>query len=699
MSHKLTALMLALFAASGVFAQEQAPSYRFNQPVKTLAVVPMTYLAQLSATSLTFSGVDVGASATQSVALLNVGNSPLALGTIGIDGAGTPFSANTTCGASLAPNASCTLSVTFSPASPEPASATLSVAGNFTNGPLSVSLAGIGREAYGTLAASTSADFGNVEVGASAQRSFLFTNTGGRTLTGVYAAASGAGFSLGTGNCGTQASPITLAVGASCSYAVNYTSSAVGSASGQTRIVSSAVNSPSTLALSAATAATYQAQLSTTTLAFGDRDVGTTPALSVNLLNVGNSPLTLQAPALTGDASYTSQTACGATLAAGASCATTVTFTPTTAGDKSASLAFSGNYTNSLPAVTVTGRGQTNTGALAAASGSSTAFGTLEVGKSATRNFEFTANGTKSLTGVYAAVSGAGLTLSSNTCGTQASPVTLASGAKCTYSVVYAPTATGTLSGTTSVTSSAANSPASLSLTGTAIPSTADGNWADVSVLLRGNGTNGSTVFTDSKGTYAWSVTGTTGTAPTISTAQSKFGGASMYFPSGRGIQSNANLSLGTGDFTIEFWAYRTGDAGRPSPIVATNGWILGGNMSGFYTAGYRFSPYEWCTVTANNCGAYGRMTQTGSNYNVYNTWQHIALTRQGNTYRWYVDGVRVVEGTQTQSWNLDYGQADLKVTIGAGWIGYIDDLRITKGVARYVGASFPLPTTELPDY
>ncbi len=699
MTPKLTALMLALFATSGVFAQEQAPTYHFNKPVRTLTVVPMTHLAQLSAASLTFTGVDVGASATQTVALLNVGNSTLSLGTIGVNGSGVPFSSSTTCGATLAPNASCTISVSFSPVSPEPASATLSVSGNFTNGPLGVSLNGIGREAFGTLAASTSTDFGNVEVGASAQRSFLFTNTGGRTLTGVYATASGTGFALGANTCGTQAAPIALALGASCSYSVSYSASAVGSASGQTRVVSSAVNSPSSLSLSASTAATYLAQLSTTTLGFGDRDVGTSPTLSVNLLNVGNSPLTLQTPLLQGDASFTAQTACGATLAAGASCATTVTFSPTSAGDKSASLELAGNFTNTLSAVTVTGRGQTNTGALAAASGSSAAFGTLEVGQSATRNFEFTASGTKALTGVYAAVSGTGLTLSSNTCGTQASPVTLASGAKCTYSVVYAPTAEGTLSGSTSVTSSATNSPENLALSGTATPSTADGNWASVSALLRGNGTNGSAVFTDSKGAYTWSITGTTGATPTISTAQSKFGGASMYFPGGRGIQSNANLSMGTGDFTMEFWAYRTGDSGRPTPIIATNGWILGSNMPGFYTAGFRFSPYEWCTVTANNCGSYGRMIQTGATYNVSNTWQHVALTRQGNTYRYYVNGVKVSESVQTTSWNLDYGQADLRVTIGAGWIGYLDDLRITKGVARYVGASFSVPTAELPSY
>ena len=82
-------------------------------------------------------------------------------------------------------------------------------------------------------------------------------------------------------------------------------------------------------------------------------------------------------------------------------------------------------------------------------------------------------------------------------------------------------------------------------------------------------------------------------------------------------------------------------------------------------------------------------MMQAGAAYNLLNTWQHIAVTREGNTWRLYVDGLKVSESVQTSNIDMDNSQADLKLLLGRNFKGYIDDLRITKGVARYTGASF----------
>ena len=87
-------------------------------------------------------------------------------------------------------------------------------------------------------------------------------------------------------------------------------------------------------------------------------------------------------------------------------------------------------------------------------------------------------------------------------------------------------------------------------------------------------------------------------------------------------------------------------------------------------------------------------MTSAGAAYNVLNTWQHIAVTRDGNTWRLYVDGLKVSESIQTNNIDMDNGQSDLRMYLGRNFKGYIDDLRITKGVARYTGNSFVPNTT-----
>ncbi len=85
----------------------------------------------------------------------------------------------------------------------------------------------------GSVTADTSSNFGTVPVGSSATRTFTFVNNGNTSATGVYATKSGTGLAISTPNtCGTVAAPITLAKGASCSFAVSYAPTAGGLMSG-----------------------------------------------------------------------------------------------------------------------------------------------------------------------------------------------------------------------------------------------------------------------------------------------------------------------------------------------------------------------------------------------------------------------------------------------------------------------------------
>jgi hypothetical protein len=85
----------------------------------------------------------------------------------------------------------------------------------------------------------------------------------------------------------------------------------------------------------------------------------------------------------------------------------------------------------------------------------------------------------------------------------------------------------------------------------------------------------------------------------------------------------------------------------------------------------------------------------------VTNTWYHIAAQYDGTTRRIFVNGVQRATDTTT---SVNIAATD-RVTVGAQdggsfeIAGYIDDLRITKGQARYTSAGFTPPTAELITY
>ncbi len=312
--------------------------------------------------------------------------------------------------------------------------------------------------------------FGAVDVGQSAApRSVTLTNVGDvvMNLSGA-PQVSGSGFSLQSTTCGS-----TLAPAASCTVSVGFAPVADGVASGSLSFATDAAGSPHVVSLSGSGLTYPGASLSTSLMAFGAVNVGAGSNLSVRLTNTGTAPLQLtSAPALSGDAAFSfpagAGTSCGSSLAVNAFCDTTVRFSPAQTASVTGTLSFSTNAAGSPLEVSLTGSGLQALGALAAASGSSSNFGAVSVGGQATQNFVFSNTGNASATGVAASVSGTDLSLVSNNCGTQASPVTVAAGGTCTVSVRYSPNAAGTLTGTLSVASSATNSPSSLSLSGSA---------------------------------------------------------------------------------------------------------------------------------------------------------------------------------------------------------------------------------------
>ena len=219
-----------------------------------------------------------------------------------------------------------------------------------------------------------------------------------------------------------------------------------------------------------------------------------------------------------------------------------------------------------------------------------------------------------------------------------------------------------------------------------------DEYWANVSLLLHMDGSNGSTTFTDSS-SNAFTVTAN-GNAQ-ISTAQSKFGGASGLFD-GTGdwlsIPEASALEL-SADFTIECWirTSSTSDMVIGSSKNGTNTQILRINSGSSGNLDFYAPVYGWVYQ-----GVAAGITTS--------TWHHLALTRSGSNTRMFVDGVQ--KGTTVTDWT---GTIAMDI-VGALFIGgshytapaidfngYIDDLRITKGVARYT-ANFTAPAAAFPD-
>lgn len=214
-----------------------------------------------------------------------------------------------------------------------------------------------------------------------------------------------------------------------------------------------------------------------------------------------------------------------------------------------------------------------------------------------------------------------------------------------------------------------------------------DPYYSNVSLLLHADGTNGSTTFTDNSPTPK---TVTAYGNAQISTAQSKFGGASIKFD-GAGDYLSApesiDLQFGTGDFSIEAWCYFLDVTAEQVLISARD--VAKNIYSNIIRV--KAGKLGWSNGTV--------WVETSSSVPAL-TWRHIAVTRSAGTLRIFIHGVAGYTGAQP----VDIAGAR-PLFIGASDDPayrffsdcYIDDIRITKGIARYT-ADFTPPTAAFPN-
>jgi hypothetical protein len=225
-----------------------------------------------------------------------------------------------------------------------------------------------------------------------------------------------------------------------------------------------------------------------------------------------------------------------------------------------------------------------------------------------------------------------------------------------------------------------------------------DPYWVNVVYLAGFESIGGSSITDESSFAHAATFTAASGFGAT--TAQSKFGAQSLRCVALNGTLTyadSADWAFGSGAFTVECWIRvdnaATGNQhlmGQYDPGTNQRSWALSygtGNIAIFLSS---------AGLTSNN-------TVTGAWTPTANTWYHVAVDFDGTKYRVYADGV--MRGSSTTTVALFNASSALAIgsilssgANGSNFLGYLDEVRITKGVARYASdTGYTVPTAAYP--
>jgi hypothetical protein len=259
------------------------------------------------------------------------------------------------------------------------------------------------------------------------------------------------------------------------------------------------------------------------------------------------------------------------------------------------------------------------------------------------------------------------------------------------------PTTAGTSTTTLTATATATSRTAQITINWT-INVASDAYWKNTSLLLSSRNTAAPFNKDASANNFELSVFGDTKpnnfNPYTPGYYSNYFDGNGDYWTAA----SNTAFNFGTGDFTIECWVYPIANGlNYPTFLGSVTGWSAGASGHRFNNAGY--ANKFWFGLNGSTGVASGDPFMASTNTFSFNTWHHYSVTRSGNTWRMFVNGV--LENTQTYAGSYDAGYGGLR----SGWstwdgaqgyfTGYTSNLRLVKGTAVYT-ANFTPPTAPL---
>ena len=294
--------------------------------------------------SLTFGSQVVGVASSARTATLK-NNQSIALNISSITTSGD-YSQTNNCGTSLAAVSSCTINVVFAPTTTGSLTGTVTVTDDANNSPQTTALSGTGI--LPATATPASLAFGTQVVGFGSTSKVVTLQNNQAVALSISSITASGDYSQ-TNNCGAS-----LAPGTSCAVTVVFTPITTGSRTGTLTISDNVSNSPQTTSLSGAGLA--QTSISPASLSFAKEAITVTGAAqAVTLTN--NEPVALSISSVVASGDFAQTNTCGGSLAAGANCVISVTFSPTATGTRTGMLTITDNANTSPQKVNLTGTG------------------------------------------------------------------------------------------------------------------------------------------------------------------------------------------------------------------------------------------------------------------------------------------------------------------------------------------------------
>src|SRR5262249_12562230 len=244
------------------------------------------------------------------------------------------FTVTHNCGASVVGASRCTLSVTFAPTATGTRTGSIVVTDNAADSPQILNLSGTGINPAVTLSPST-LTFGSQTIGSSsAAQNITLTNSGVGPLVVVMIVPQPEGDFQEAGCSG-----VVVAQGTSCTLSIRFTPTAGGTRTATLALTDNAQNSPQLLSLSG-TGSGPGIPCSPTNIVLRNQSPGTTsPPQTVTVTNNGTATLTINSIQL--PPAYGQSNTCGGSVAAGASCTLSITFSPPAQGNYQGAVAIS----------------------------------------------------------------------------------------------------------------------------------------------------------------------------------------------------------------------------------------------------------------------------------------------------------------------------------------------------------------------
>lgn len=209
----------------------------------------------------------------------------------------------------------------------------------------------------------------------------------------------------------------------------------------------------------------------------------------------------------------------------------------------------------------------------------------------------------------------------------------------------------------------------------------ADPYWPNVVVLLKFNGASGSTSVVDETG------------RPWTRAANFQLSNGYAFFPAESPVSgffnsgyaetvANSDLEFGSGDYTIELWM-------RPTSLPNTGLLDMRGN------SGHAARPCLYIASSILRLQWYGSDRIASSALSAGNNY-HVALQRRSGDTRLFINGGLVGNTALATGWSAGSDGIRLGRTqygYGSNMAGYTDEVRVTKGVARYPDGGFTPPS------